>query len=218
MPSASFFRNLGLFVDETFFDSAMCEYLCGQISKASVEKGTITGSGEPEGVVDETRRKVLSANVDKETDSLVKEKLLQIKPSLEDHFGVSVSECQGPNFLRYNPGAFYNVHRDASVGAPLEISKRRISVVVFLNARTNEPAANSFGGGALTFYCLMKEPQWENLAFPLDPSPGLLIAFRSDVLHEVQAVTFGQRFTIVSWFTTGGGSPHDSANPPRNNP
>jgi SM-20-related protein len=31
--------------------------------------------------------------------------------------------------------------------------------------------------------------------------PGLLVAFRSDVLHEVEAVTHGERYSIVSWFS-----------------
>jgi SM-20-related protein len=204
MPSASFFRNLGLFVQENFFETAMCDHICGEIGKASFEKGTITGSGSSEGELDETRRKVLSANVEEGTDFLVKQKLLEIKPRLEDHFRVSVSGCQGPNFLRYDQGAFYIPHRDASSGAPAEISQRRISVVVFLNARANEPASNCYGGGSLSFYGLMEGPEWEKCAFTLEADPGLLIAFRSDVLHEVKPVTFGQRFTIVSWFTTGG--------------
>jgi predicted 2-oxoglutarate/Fe(II)-dependent dioxygenase YbiX len=28
----------------------------------------------------------------------------------------------------------------------------------------------------------------------------MLVAFRSDVLHQVSPVTKGERFTIVSWF------------------
>jgi SM-20-related protein len=30
--------------------------------------------------------------------------------------------------------------------------------------------------------------------------PGLLVAFRSDTVHEVLPVTHGERFTVVSWF------------------
>jgi SM-20-related protein len=32
------------------------------------------------------------------------------------------------------------------------------------------------------------------------PEAGLLIAFRSEMLHEVEPVTSGERVTIVSWY------------------
>jgi predicted 2-oxoglutarate/Fe(II)-dependent dioxygenase YbiX len=72
--------------------------------------------------------------------------------------------------------------------------------VIFLNARSSVPAENRYGGGSLKFYALLDGPKWENCPFSLDAEPGLLIAFRSDTVHEVEPVTFGQRFTIVTWF------------------
>ncbi len=56
----------------------------------------------------------------------------------------------------------------------------------------------------MTFYGLMEGAEWEKCAFSLEANSGLLIAFRSDVLHEVKPVTFGERLTVVSWFTTDG--------------
>ncbi len=47
----------------------------------------------------------------------------------------------------------------------------------------------------------MEGPQWDKCGFALEAEPGLLIAFRSDTSHEVRPVTFGERFTIVTWFT-----------------
>jgi predicted 2-oxoglutarate/Fe(II)-dependent dioxygenase YbiX len=53
----------------------------------------------------------------------------------------------------------------------------------------------------LAFYGLIQGAQWEKCGFPLEASPGLLIAFRPSTLHEVRPITFGQRFTIAAWFT-----------------
>ena len=41
------------------------------------------------------------------------------------------------------------------------------------------------------------------MRFTLDPTPGMLVAFRSDILHEAQPVSFGKRYAIVTWFTLG---------------
>jgi predicted 2-oxoglutarate/Fe(II)-dependent dioxygenase YbiX len=75
-----------------------------------------------------------------------------------------------------------------------------VSVVVFLNAQATHPVEETFEGGALAFYGLMKAPGMEHAGIPLEPEAGLLVAFRSDVMHEVSPVTRGERYTLVSWF------------------
>jgi predicted 2-oxoglutarate/Fe(II)-dependent dioxygenase YbiX len=52
----------------------------------------------------------------------------------------------------------------------------------------------------LTFYGLLPGPAWERIGFPLRGEEGLLVAFRSEILHEVTAVRQGDRYTIVTWF------------------
>jgi predicted 2-oxoglutarate/Fe(II)-dependent dioxygenase YbiX len=71
-----------------------------------------------------------------------------------------------------------------------------------VNGQSKQPAQDVYGGGSLVFYGLLDGSQWEKVGFPLEGEPGLLIAFRSDLLHEVQQVTFGHRYTVVSWFTS----------------
>lgn len=63
-----------------------------------------------------------------------------------------------------------------------------------------EPRPQTFGGGALALYGLLNDARGQNYGFPLEPEQGQLIAFRSDLWHEVKPVTHGERFTIVSWF------------------
>ena len=58
----------------------------------------------------------------------------------------------------------------------------------------------TIAGGSLTFYGLMKAPGMEKAGMPLAPEAGLLVAFRSDIMHEVNPVTRGERYTLVSWF------------------
>jgi SM-20-related protein len=201
MPGPAFFKDLGLFTQQNFFDSPSCAQIREQLMSAECEKATIVGSDPARGTVDESFRKVLCASVEKSAICSVKERLEQLKPRLEEHFNLTLAGFEDPTFLIYREGAFYKPHLDASPDSPDFITKRRVSVVIFLNGGTSESVPDGYGGGSLTFYGLMKEPQWEKCAFPLQAEPGLLIGFRSDTLHEVRPVTFGQRFTIVTWYT-----------------
>jgi SM-20-related protein len=200
MPSSGFFRQLGLFVRGGFFDPAICAQLQRQMLLAESEKGLVL-QGEAEGsVLNEEVRKVLDIKTDAATTDMVWEAIGGLRPILQDHFRVQLRHVERPAFLRYGCGAFYSPHTDGDITSPSVTRARLVSVVLFLNGGSQEPAPNAFGGGALTFHGLMDGQPWEKCAFALDAEPGLLIAFRSNTLHEVRPVTFGQRFTIVSWF------------------
>ena len=165
------------------------------------EKATVIKDGQ-EGFLDEESRKVLSIRVSEGTWRSVRARLREIRPDLETHFRISLSrKCHGPDFLIYRPGGFYRPHCDASEGSPDHIKARRVSVIVFLNGQSQEPDPDTFGGGGLTFYGLMDGPEWSKCAFTLNPALGLLVAFRSDILHEAQPVSFGKRYVIATWFT-----------------
>lgn len=196
MPAPGFFRNFGLFVQENFYDPETCARIQGEMSAGESQKALITGTSEL-GTLDETTRRALSVRMEKSTKVMVSDSIIALKPSLEKHFQVSLEESEKPAFLRYGEGCYYKPHLDDYSDAP---RRRRVSIVIFLNGSSNQPAEHSYGGGCLAFYGLLDGPQWEKCPFPLKAEPGLLIAFRSEVLHEVQPVTFGQRFTIVSWF------------------
>jgi SM-20-related protein len=201
MPSANFFRNLGLFVQENFLASGLCDQIREQISKGKFKPGIILGE-HAEDVVEESIRKVSRGKVERFLDENVKSQLTALMPALEDHFKVSLGACQGPEFLKYTVGSFYLPHLDAGPDAPERIAKRRVSAVIFLNSQSGVPVDDTYCGGSLTFYGLMEGPEWEKLPFPLEAEKGLLVAFRSDVLHEVQPVTCGERFSVVSWYTS----------------
>ena len=80
------------------------------------------------------------------------------------------------------------------------LKRRRLSVVLFLNRQAKEATPGGFCGGSLVFYGLINDPRAKQIGFPLVAEPGLLIAFPSDLVHEVTPVTDGERYTVVSWF------------------
>ncbi len=115
-----------------------------------------------------------------------------VRSELERYFGAALGAPEPPHFLLYGPGAYFVPHRDRAQRPDSAVATRRISAVLFLN--------DDFSGGALTFYDLMSGPGWEGVGLPCDAAPGLLIAFQSEVRHEVPPITAGERATVVTWF------------------
>jgi len=204
MPDADFFRKLGLFVEPEFLDATTCSRVVAEARAAAAEKGIVVGRRdvrETGGGVDESGRKVWNAQIRGATESEISDRLDSLRPKLDRHFNVRLSDREGPYFLRYDEGGFHVPHRDSRPSSPLEIRRRAVSVVIFLNPSVHDPAiGDGYGGGELVLYSLIDDPQWKDYGFSVDATPGLLLAYRSYQAHEVSPVKFGQRFTIVAWF------------------
>jgi SM-20-related protein len=200
MPNADFFTRFGLFVVRDFFDAELCSKLLSEARSAANTPATVGSKGDTY-VVDESLRSTKWAEVSETTKSFVEERLLALEPALERHFDMTLTDCQEPQFLVYREGDFFHRHRDSRRESDAaEFSKqRRVSVIVFLNGEDEVPGPDVYGGGSLTFYELMSGSGVE-YGIPLVGEPGLLVAFRPELLHEVTPVTHGERYTIVSWF------------------
>ncbi|HMH50409.1 MAG TPA: 2OG-Fe(II) oxygenase [Candidatus Acidoferrum sp.] len=125
-----------------------------------------------------------------------------LRPTLETHFGVRLDGCESLQFLTYSPGHFYGPHTDSTddAEAPALIRRRKVSVVIFVNASCVAGDANGYDGGELVFYGLIKAPRFSACGLPLEAQAGMLIAFPADVVHEVRPVILGHRLTIATWF------------------
>jgi SM-20-related protein len=200
MPLPVFFQQLGLFISPDFLDPAYRLELCRHIAVAPVEKASVARPFQT-GHVDQASRRVGCCNLPQEAKKPLEQRLAGIRPSLEKHFGVSLSEYEPPDYLIYNAGDFFEMHRDSGrYGSEEIIRRRRVSVVVFLNRQSGSPAEDAYGDGDLTFYGLLEGPQWEKCGFPLKAEPGMLVAFLSEKLHEVKPVSHGRRFSVATWF------------------
>lgn len=200
MPRFSFFTHLGLMVVKDFLEAELCEALRSEMCSRSGSPASIVDAAD--GIVDEDVRRASWVEISSQTKSLIKERLSDLQPRLESHFKIALEGFEKPQFLVYREGCFYTPHQDSSddpetVGY---FKERKISIVIFLNDESEEQAEQFYSGGQLTFYGLMEDPLWKHCGLPLIGERGLLVAFRSDVLHEVKAVTHGFRYTIVTWF------------------
>jgi predicted 2-oxoglutarate/Fe(II)-dependent dioxygenase YbiX len=107
----------------------------------------------------------------------------------------------GPYFLSYGKGSFFRPHRDiGSEDDPPTMRARRWSLVLYLNGRESLGGLPSFDGGALAIYDRTRAAADPRLV--IIPHPGLLVLFRSELLHEVMEVREGTRYAVVGWACT----------------
>ena len=184
-----------LFILKEFLPPATCEQIVAEMNAAQLEAATVYGHTAA-GAVDQNVRRTLRIRPAKTTVEQIVQRLLQQKPTIEKHFGVSLSECEDPQFLRYRVGDFFVAHQDGNTGMlRLDSERRRVSLVIFLSHESELPQANAHCGGSLIF----TEPRGGH-KFHLVGKPATLVAFRSETTHEVTPVTHGERYSIVSWF------------------
>lgn len=200
ITAASTSIEKSLFLLRNFLDPETCAFLREAAFTSPTTKAPVYMEGSPENV-HENVRKTTSFHPSAETVTDIHERLSVQKSSLENHFGITLTDCEPPQFLFYQPGDFFIRHQDGNT-EQLEFDHlriRRISVVVFLNDSSEEPKENTFSGGPLNFYN-QDSSQNDLPAFSLFGETGLMVAFTADTIHEVAPVTRGGRFTIISWF------------------
>ena len=195
---ADFFERFGFFTESGLLDPEEAASLREEMAGAAARVSTVA-EGETADEVDEGQRSSKWAQVSDETRTRLQERLLTLKPALAAHFGQEFADCQPAQFLVYREGDFFGAHHDTSEDEEAAdfVRERRISVILFVNGVSEEPAPDSFGGGALTFYGLMDDAR---VGLPVDAEPGLAVGFPAETLHGVTPVLHGERFTVVTWF------------------
>jgi SM-20-related protein len=195
-PAAS-----GLFLVRDFLDSQECAAVRGEARAAKGHPAPVYIEGA-EGVVHEDVRRTTSLEVSAATAADVGRRLRELREEVGRYFGLSLNGCEPPQFLCYGEGDFFVRHQDGDTDqiAFDHLRVRKVSVVVFLNGGSDVPSAETFGGGELLIYRAQGDSHAGPVVFPVTGAAGLLVAFRSDTVHEVAPVTRGERFTVVSWF------------------
>jgi SM-20-related protein len=128
------------------------------------------------------------------------DRIRALAPRVARHFGLTLRDQTSPSFLTYREGHHVPPHPDTRPEAEDPIVRdRKITAVTFVNAQRQQPASTSFTGGELVLYGLIG-PRSNRHGLPIGGEPGTLVAFRSDVLHEVRPVRSGERQTVVSWY------------------
>ena len=184
-----------VFVDPGFLGEDACARIRAAMDRGMPAPAGILGQG---GLVDRGVRYAWDVDVDPGTLAFVERALDARRDTLSRWFSRALTAREGAGFLRYGPGGRYRRHRDrGSDGSWPDGVRRHVSVVAFLNAARERPTSGEFCGGVLR---LLDAAQPLGGVAEIVPAPGVLVAFRADVLHEVTPVTAGTRDVIVDWF------------------
>lgn len=189
---------IDLFEIRDFLDEAGCEKLRAEMRQSRGSAATLLGQPARPQI-----RKVSRLTVPPATCERVTRALMERKEALEQHFGVTLGECEEPQFLRYETGDFFVAHQDGMPHAFDDSRFRKISAVIFLSPQSDGPAPETYGGGSLVLHGPYSGPP---LRVPVAATPGTLVAFRAETTHEVIPVTHGERLTIVSWYRSPAGA------------
>ena len=182
---------------EGLLDPATRAQVVADLQRAEGAPATVL-SAERGGTLHSAVRRTTRVAVPEATRALVVDRLMARKGELEAHFGVALTECEAPQFLRYETGDFFVPHQDGNTPMVWDDSRfRRISAVVFLSVQAQEEAPDTYGGGDLVFHGPYTGPP---LRVTAHAAPGTLVTFRAETTHEVTPVTHGVRYTIATWF------------------
>lgn len=199
MPEPEFFTRFRLLIIKGFFDEEICATLRFEAMRGSVKPAEVVRASN---TVDAHIRRTQRSSVSSSTLGFVDDRLRDIRKQVEIHFHGSLTNHEEPQFLVYRKGDFYQRHRDAYGGTrvPEYLQARRISVVIFLNSQSEEPTHDTYQGGSLILYGLIAGSAGQRIGFPMMGQEGTLVAFPAETVHEVEPVTSGCRYSIVSWF------------------
>lgn len=184
---------------KNFFDARMCRNLLGELRDCPTVPSKIYGQ-EASDSVNENIRKSDFLMPSRATVEIITKRLSNCREKVGEHFGLSLNECEEPQFLRYRVGDFFVAHQDGNTGMlrSEREQRRKVSIVIFVNSQTEIPQTDDYCGGSLVFSDWHPSSKREDL--PVSGEAGMLIAFRSETTHEVIPVTRGERYSIVSWF------------------
>ena len=201
MSRNNILKTLGLFVRPECLSAAVCRDLVERMVGAPGESASVyIGHNEP--AVKPLSRKTLLVDVPPALDGIVRDRLDAWRGAIAGHFGVALTGYETPQYLVYGPGGFFRPHVDTRPPEDLrhdEDGGRLVSAVIFLSTPDSTERAD-YEGGELRLFNLVDEPAWRGLGFACDAAPGLLLAFRSDTVHEVTPVTRGFRCAVATWF------------------
>jgi len=191
-------KKLGLYIDEHFLDNDICNQLRHEMAESEKTTGNVYSQVTKREYQDRALRKTQTCTVNKESQTLVEEKILDIKADLETFFNDSYSHLwEKPKFLEYKTGDYFLPHTDDQV-------HRQLNISIYLNSQSEEPNSHQYSGGELIIYNLIKSPGWQGRGISIPGQQGLLVAYPVQLVHEVTAITAGQRYAIVSRFLDKG--------------
>lgn len=191
MSNIALLSKLGVYVVPQFLTAQECLRLRGLMDQGLESNALVYSQDTGIERRNDSLRKTAYAEMHDQIHQEICQRVLALKPRLETHFSSEYAELyEAPKYLIYRANDFFAPHRDGQ-------DFRRVNFSIFLNDLQDE---RTYDGGDLVLYGLLKGQGFTGRGMTVDASKGLLVAYPSDILHEVTPIISGVRYAIVGRF------------------
>jgi predicted 2-oxoglutarate/Fe(II)-dependent dioxygenase YbiX len=188
-----------------FLSLTECRQLVTAMDAAPRAPAEVVRAGES--ILDESLRFCFDHEFSEAFKRPVGDRLANFFDTNRNAFESDADYLYGPYFMSYQKGSFFRAHRDVAnhKNDPPRLAAHRWSLLLYLNGR--EPAEDlpTFDGGALIVY--ETDPKLTDRRIVIVPKPGLLVLFRSHLMHEVATILDGTRYAVAGWMSSSKSNP-----------
>jgi predicted 2-oxoglutarate/Fe(II)-dependent dioxygenase YbiX len=199
------FRTCNVAFISNFLSVTECHHLVTAMNSAPRARAQVVRAGES--ILDESLRFCFDHEFSEAFKRPMGDRLTNFFNTHSTSFESDADYLYGPYFMSYGKGSFFRAHRDVAnhKNDPQRLAAHRWSLLLYLNGREPSEDLPSFDGGALIVY--ETDPKLPDRRIVIVPKPGLLVLFRSYLMHEVATVLDGTRYAVAGWMSSSKSNP-----------
>ncbi len=199
------FRTRNVASVSNFVSMEECRQLVNAMDSAPRVPAEVVRAGES--ILDESLRFCYDHEFPEAFKRAIGLRLMTFFDAHRSDFGSDADYLYGPYFMSYGKGSFFRAHRDVAnhKNDPPRLAAHRWSLLLYLNGREPAEGLPTFDGGALVVY--ETDPKLPDRRIVIVPMPGLLVLFRSSLMHEVATVLDGTRYAVAGWMSSSASNP-----------
>jgi predicted 2-oxoglutarate/Fe(II)-dependent dioxygenase YbiX len=199
------FRTRGVALAHDFLSIAECGEIIRAMDEAPREQAQVVRAGES--ILDQSLRFCFDHHLPDASKRLIGDRMAAYFDDHRTEFSSDADYIYGPYFMSYEKGSFFRAHRDIAnhKNDPPRLAAHRWSLLLYLNGRELTGDLPAFDGGALIIY--ETEPNLRDRRVVIVPEPGLLVLFRSSLMHEVAILLEGTRYAVAGWMSSSKSDP-----------
>ncbi|WP_119274027.1 2OG-Fe(II) oxygenase [Taklimakanibacter deserti] len=199
------FKTPNIALADSFLSHQECRDLIQAMETSPREPAQIVRAGES--ILDESLRFCFDHQFPDSFKRPIGARMAAYFDDNRDKFGSDADYIYGPYFMSYGKGSFFRAHRDVAnhKNDPARLAAHRWSLLIYLNGRDPSAQLPAFEGGALVIY--ETDPKLRDRRVVIVPQPGMLVLFRSSLMHEVALVLDGTRYAVAGWMSSSTSNP-----------
>lgn len=199
------FRTPSIASTAGFLPIANCSEIVRAMEHAPREPAQVVRAGES--ILDQSLRFCFDHHFPEAFKRSIGDRMAAYFDAHRSEFESDADYIYGPYFMSYEKGSYFRAHRDVANhrNDPPRLAAHRWSLLLYLNGREPVDGLPAFDGGALIIY--ETEPKLRDRRVVIVPEPGMLVLFRSSLMHEVAIVLEGTRYAVAGWMSSSKSDP-----------